>query len=123
MNAQMLKTSEALWRAREEFGCSEAVFAGYWDPASPVKAEAANCYASHWRREGAGLLVAVANLGETATAVPVRFDRTALAVSGALDAVDTLSGESLSVTEDTLTLPLESQRWALVRVHVRAAQP
>ena len=103
-----------LYRARDEFGCKQAQFHGYWEEGAAIAAATEGCWASYWQHPQNGLLVAVANTGLEKQAVQVGVDWGKLGVHPVSVGTEVRGGSVVRVGKSGFKVSLKPQSWGLV---------
>ena len=101
------------WGLRQKLGLIDATFVGHWEPDCPVRALAPDARASLYRTKQGPVLV-VASRASTAKSVELRLDRAALGLAEGAKARDARSGQSLALSGDRLSVPLEARSYTYV---------
>jgi len=95
-----------LWRAMDAFGVAKAKWQPYWSR-SGVTCDTEQAKASAWTRDGKALVV-VSHLQRTNATVRLRIDPHRLGIkSRAIQATDALTGVSILVTSNSVSLPFD----------------
>jgi hypothetical protein len=116
-----------IWKAQDEFGVEQAEFLPYWSNGDRVSAGPEGVYASAYRRDKAGLLLVVSNLGKTETTatVTLRTDRLGVADRPA-EAFNAMTHAPVAVKRDgdtwSLSVPLGAMAWKMIRLGESPAQ-
>jgi len=109
-------TIARIYRIRDEFGCDDAVFHGYWESDPPIRAVAEGGHASYWQHPTNGILVVVSNLSMGPRSVRLEVDRVRLGLGEGMQAVDVRVGGALVVEAGACTVQLAPQSWTLLRL-------
>ncbi|MBT3380012.1 MAG: LamG domain-containing protein [Lentisphaerae bacterium] len=114
------ETIAGIYRVRDEFGCEEARFHGYWESDSAIGLDGESCYASYWQHQQNGVLVAVSNLSAEPQDVRLIPDLPRLGLGSAAGAVNLRpKGGAVSASGDAFTVPLGPQAWTLIQLQSR----
>jgi len=107
----MLDAVSSIWKAFTDFGTSTATWLPYWRNADFVQSDQPDVYVSAYVRDGRALL-AVANLAaEGAADAVITLKQGAYA-----SARDAVSGETLAIVGNAVTVGCGAMRWRLVEV-------
>ena len=120
-----LERVSALWRVHDEFPFSHGEMQGYWmngdlvsiagSPSGSLQSGPPAVYASVWQLPGKGSLIVVSNLTHSDEQARLTLNLPQLG-TGANRVWDALSGETLPTERGTLTLPVASWRYRVLRV-------
>ena len=111
----------AIWKAQDEFGIEQAEFLPYWSSGDWIGASPEGVYASAYRRDKAGLLLVVSNLGkaEAQATVSLRADELRITDRPA-EAFDAITHAPVPLGRDgetwSVSVPLGPMAWKLIRV-------
>lgn len=112
---QQVEPVSRLWSAYDRFGMPSAQWLPYWKD-SGVAADDASVKASAWSKDGRALLF-VSHLKREPLSTVLRLDRKRLGLgAGILTAKDAITGASLQIRGDTLTIDFEGMTYRLVEV-------
>jgi hypothetical protein len=113
-----LELESKLWHAMDAFGRHEARFIPYWEPSGAFRTSADTVKVTAWSRGPRGFMLVASNLGRGRTDARVEFDRQALELAPdvPLVATDVVSEMRVPLDGDSLTVPLETLDFRVVRV-------
>lgn len=103
-----------LWRLSDEFGRKEAQWLPYWKNWEYVEVTPDGAYVSLYRHPKNGVLAVVSNLGTDKAVVKVALNLARLGFRPPLTAYNALTKETVSVSNESLTLTLPPMGWQIV---------
>ncbi len=108
-----LKAVAPIWNACDRFGIASAKWLPYWK-GSGVTSSDGSVKASAFARQGKALIF-VSHLKREPASTTITLDRAKLGLkSGALSAVDAISGKPLTLTGESIPIEFDGMSWRLI---------